>query len=450
MTEPQSHEVIPSAKRLMKSLRDVGYDFSSAVADIVDNSIEAGATKIEINVEFHGDKSFVTIADNGRGMTPEQIIEAMRFGSDRDYSKEDLGKFGLGLKTSSLSQCRFFAVASRTAKQDKAEAYCWDMDYVEKTDKWHVLSLEDKTWAPVVYDPLKKNTGTVVLWWKVDRMLGYEHPYGEHANKKLISMCRDLEEHLAMVFHRFLTGRVLGRETVRMSINGNPIKSWDPFVRYEAKTLVLPPIKLAIEHEGTKGEVLIEPYVLPSQQEFSTIEKFDSAAGPANWNQQQGFYIYRAGRMIQSGGWCRLRTPDEHTKLARIALSFSPDLDDALKLNVAKRQVQLPAEYRDAIDKIIQPIVKIARERYDRKDRRDSHASGGNLQWPRIDTSDPSQLALQLEKQPFKRIVPDDAPPQVWTLDEVEQKALSVAKPHEKSIIENVFERLRKKLWGQL
>ncbi len=170
------------------------------------------------------------------------------------------------------------------------------------------------------------------------------------------------------------------------------------------------------------------------------MEKFNSAAGPANWNQQQGFYIYRAGRMIQSGGWCRLRTPDEHTKLARIALSFSPDLDDAFKLNVAKRQVQLPVEYKDEIEKIVQSVVRIARERYDRKEKRDTHAS-------QTDTFSSTQLALQLEKQSFKRIEPD-APSQVWTLDEIEQKALGVAKPHEKNVIENVFERLRKKLGG--
>ena len=100
---------------------------------------------------------------------------------------------------------------------------------------------------------------------------------------------------------------------------------------------------------GSKATFLIEPFVLPHQQDWSSPEEFKNASGPANWNQQQGFYIYRSGRMSQSGGWCRLRTADEHSKLARVALSFFPSLDEAFRVNVTQIRVQLPAQVRDQI-----------------------------------------------------------------------------------------------------
>ncbi len=205
----------------MKSLRDLGYDFPAAVADIVDNSIEAGATIIAIDVEFDGDDSWVRITDNGKGMEPAQLREAMRYGAERDYDDEDLGKFGLGLKTASLSQCQRLSVASRT-NPDRANiaAYCWDMAHIEKTNKWEILPLERTGLGPAIHNPLKESKGTVVLWQKLDRILGFKHPYGESARKKLMSMCREAEEHLGMVFHRFLAGEV-PRRKLKILLNGN-------------------------------------------------------------------------------------------------------------------------------------------------------------------------------------------------------------------------------------
>ena len=106
-----------------------------------------------------------------------------------------------------------------------------------------------------------------------------------------------------------------------------------------------PPVTLHWnDHEGTRAEVLSpsKPFVVPHQADFSSAEAHAAAAGPLRWNRQQGFYVYRADRMIQSGGWSNLRTLDEHSKLARVALSFDPRLDDAFRINVAKMRVQLP------------------------------------------------------------------------------------------------------------
>ena len=307
-------EVIPSARRLIMSLRDMGYDFAQSVADIVDNSIEANASLVAIDIEFDGDDSWVRIADNGDGMRPDELREAMRYGANREYDLDDLGKFGLGLKTASLSQCQVLSVASRwNSRRADVAAYAWDLNHIERTNRWEILPLERNGLGPALRQPLRENTGTVVLWQRLDRLLGYKHPYGEAARKRLSRMCRDIELHLGMVFHRFLSRKA--RRRLRLLVNGNEIRPWDPYCRGESKTKALHKIVFRLEHEGAAGEVVLEPFVLPHQEDFSSPDAFRAASGPASWNQQQGFYIYRADRMIQSGGWSNLRAPDEHTEL---------------------------------------------------------------------------------------------------------------------------------------
>lgn len=360
-------EMIPSARRLIKSLRDMGYDFAQAVADVVDNAIEAKATMVAIDVEFDGDDSWVRITDNGKGMNPEEVREAMRYGAERDYDAEDLGKFGLGLKTASMSQCQRLSVASRSSPERAAiAAYSWDLAHIERTNRWEILPLERNGLHAAIREPLKDTTGTVVLWERLDRILGYKHPYGEMARKRLSQICRDIEAHLGMVFHKFLSGEARSRK-FKLLLNGNEIKPWDPFCRDERKTKALQPVVIPVEYEGVSGKVTLEPFILPPEDDFSSPDAFRNASGPAKWNQQQGFYIYRAGRMIQSGGWSNLRAPDEHTKLARVAVSFLPALDEAFKINVAKMRVQMPSAIRDTVRDAIVPVVKLAREIYDRK-----------------------------------------------------------------------------------
>lgn len=433
-------ELVPSAKRLIKSLRDMGYDFSQAVADIVDNSIEAKASLLAIDVEFDGDDSWVRIADNGKGMKPEELREAMRYGANREYEKEDLGKFGLGLKTASMSQCQRLSVASRW-NPDRADiaAYCWDLEHIERTNRWEILPLERNGIEPAIRLPLKDTSGTVVLWQRLDRILGYKHPYGEASRKRLSQTCREIELHLAMVFHRFLAGEIRNRR-FKILLNGNEIKPWDPFCRSEQKTRKLQTLRIKVEHEGVSGEVLFEPFVLPHQDDFSSPDAFRSASGPANWNQQQGFYIYRAGRMIQSGGWSNLRTPDEHTKLARVAVSFSPELDEAFKINVAKMRVQLPSSIRDAVREAIIPVTRIAREVYDRKSAKISaqttrKADGGKL--------GPPPAAASANEYSSAKDSAGAAAPALMTFEQWSQSLLKAATEKERTVLEAVIKRLQ-------
>ncbi|MCK4522385.1 MAG: ATP-binding protein [Nanoarchaeota archaeon] len=449
MTE--AHELIPSAKRLIKSLRDIGYDFSTAVADLVDNSIEAGATRIDILVEFDGDKSFVRISDNGKGMTVDELKEAMRYGSERAYNKEDLGKFGLGLKTASMSQCQCFYVASRTMEEiNFIPAFCWDLAHIEKTNKWEIIEPKEKQILSLLRDPLNEHKGTVVLWQRVDRMLGFKHPYGEPARKKLISMCRELEGYLAMVFHKFLAHET-SREPLEIYLNFNKIEPWDPFARNESETKELTHHKVKLIHEGARGKILLQPYILPTKEEFSSPDSFRHASGPKNWNQQQGFYIYRANRMIQSGGWCGIRTRDEHTKLSRIELNFSPVFDNAFKINVAKMSVQLPVQIKEDIEKVIMPAVRLAREHYDGKKKLSSKPSVQSKCTTQAPETDKKESGSNPDKSESSKSFGTSygIEPPKFLFEEMEEKAIEVATETEKPIIKQVFQRLRKSLFGE-
>lgn len=425
-----SIEVIPSARRLIKSLRDLGYDFVQAVADVVDNSIEAGASLVAIDIEFDGDESWVRIADNGKGMKPDELREAMRYGSERDYGDGDLGKFGLGLKTASMSQCSRLAVASRwNANRADIKAYAWDLEHIQRTNRWEILEFNHGDASHSIRQPLQDTTGTVVFWQRLDRILGYKHPYGEAARKQLSNMCRQAGQHLSMVFHRFLAGEIRGKK-LKILLNGNKINAWDPFCRNEPATILLDPIRIQVDHEGTLGEVVVEPYILPAQGAFSSPDAFRAASGPANWNQQQGFYIYRAGRMIQSGGWSNLHAPDEHLKLARVAVSFLPVLDEAFRINVAKMRVQLPAESRMAFREAIAPVRKRARFIYDRKTPE-----------PGIDTSlQMTHPAASLSAATPSRSEPASSP--LLTLKQWTERTMAKATAAERPVVAAVLSRL--------
>ncbi len=363
-------EIIPSAQRLVRSLRDVGYEFTTAIADLIDNSIEAKARTVWVDVVWGGESSYVTIADNGEGMALQDLKEAMRFGSERDYEVEDLGKFGLGLKTASLSQCTKFTVATRqNPTRADVNAYCWDVDHVTATNRWEILPVRTADLDDKVRQHLKDTTGTVIIWEQIDRILGYKKPDGESARRQIHAMCRELEDHLAMVFHRFLSGEVRGKR-LAIYVNENKVAPWDPFARSEKNTRKLEAVTLRLDGPNGRGDVIVEPFVLPHQSRFSSPEAFNRASGPEKWNRQQGFYIYRADRMIQSGGWSGLRALDEHRKLSRIAISFTPKLDEEFKINVAKMRVSLPAALRDAIGKSIASAVSLAEEEYRQSERK--------------------------------------------------------------------------------
>jgi hypothetical protein len=351
----------------MTSLRDIGYDLPGAVADLVDNSIDAGASTVRIDVCRKGERSFIRIADDGCGMTERVLDEAMRYGSRRRYTRDQLGKFGLGLKTASLSQCRRLTVASRSSLKGRVHVRRWDLDHVRSRDAWELERLMPSECPPYLLEPLGRGTGTTIMWEKLDRILAYARPEGERALRALEALSDAIAEHLTMVFHRYLAGETTARQRLRILLNGDRLEPWDPFARKEAATQKLARQRLTVDHAGRTHIVAVRPFVLPSQMQFSSPEAHAAAAGPRKWNRQQGFYIYRGDRMIQSGGWNRLRTTDEHSKLARVSVDIPGGLEELFQINVSKMKVSLPDELRPPLRALAAGVTTIAQTAYRRR-----------------------------------------------------------------------------------
>lgn len=357
--------LLPSARRLMDSLREIGYDLPSALADILDNSIAAQATHVDVSFMFDGPDSWIRVVDDGSGMTGSVLEEAMRYGTERSYEPDELGRFGLGLKTASLSQCRRLTVASRRGRERRRiEIRRWDLDHVARTNRWEALRIDPSNAPPELVNPLLDHPGTVVFWEGLDRVLDYRLPGGVAARHGFGRLADDVGAHLRMVFHRFLAGEAAGHRRVLMTINGSPLAAWDPYVRAEPHTRALTPQWISLPMEGGGIRIRVKPFVLPTQERFSSAAAHAVAAGPQRWNRQQGFYFYRSDRLIQAGGWSRLRTTDEHTKLARLSVDLPIGSEELFRVNVAKMRVSVPAALRDPLMAIASGVAAEAASSY--------------------------------------------------------------------------------------
>jgi hypothetical protein len=416
---PRSAAITPSAARLTESLRDIGYDFVAAVADIIDNSIMADASRVDIAIEFDGEASSVVITDDGAGMTANGLIEALRYGSRRAYSARDLGRYGLGLKTASLSQCRSVTVVTRTSNGfGQMAARMLDLDLIAEWDEWMVVEPVRDTAVESARERLADGCGTVVIWRKLDRVLPEKRPDGGWARRRLEAMAAKTAEHLGIVFHRYLEGTE-GRDLV-VTVNGEKVLPWNPFAPGEPARAELAPQRFEVVVGDVAGAVTLRRYILPARDQFSSAEQFDKLSGPLNWNRQQGLYIYRAGRLVQWGGWNGIRGIDEHTKLARAALDFDTDLDSVFNINVAKMRVSIPPQIRQMLERPINELCAHADDRYRKTSRRiardhtgDAAELRGGRPDPRSSVSPVGDVGLALraaamqagEYEAFRRIV---------------------------------------------
>lgn len=350
-------ELPPRASALVESLRDVGYSLQTALADVVDNSITAGARQIELLADTHGEHPAIGILDDGLGMTEEELFEAMRPGTTnpretRDPS--DLGRFGLGLKTASFSQCRRLTVVTR--RDDRISAAVWDLDKVAARDNWIVQVPDDPTklrWVDML-----GRSGTLVVWEKLDR------PTAKSQGGSRGDFVRQLSvtaRHIGFVFHRFLSGR--GR--VEVSLNGRAIEPIDPFHSHDGATQYHAEEQINLP----TGQVKIRPITLPHHQKVSKSD-WQKYAGPEGYVANQGFYLYRNRRLIVHGTWFRLARKLELTKLARVAIDIPNTMDEEWRIDVKKASAWPPAPVRKRLAKIVDRLVAASKRTYTERGRR--------------------------------------------------------------------------------
>ena len=361
----------------MESFRAVGYTLGAALADLVDNSIYAGALEVSIDFHWGGANSAIVVSDNGGGMDVETLVEAMRLGTfDPSEPREpkDLGRFGHGLKTASLSQCRLFTVASRKTGHQVVARY-WDLDLLRGEDEWLLRRGFPEGVNRFAHALERANQGTVVVWQKLDRVLQPEAGFGEATRDEFLQRGASIKQHLSMVFHRFLEGP----NPLRIAVNGDHLKPWDPFLRDHPKTQWLE--KEATDVFGKAIEV--RPYVLPYHT-FLTPEQHSRAGGQRGWNAMQGFYIYRARRLIVAGDYLGLKLLQEpHYSLARIQVDLPNTMDSEWQLDVKKASAIPPVGLRTRLDKIARITRKRAAAVYRHRARieRREHAGQEELVW---------------------------------------------------------------------
>jgi hypothetical protein len=318
-----SEETPPKAGAMINTFRAFGYNLQTAVADILDNSISAKAENIWIQYEWDGQKSWVSITDDGQGMDKDELIAAMTPGSkdpQDERDENDLGRFGLGLKTSSFSQCKALTVITKKKDQNLIKRH-WDLDFVNETGKWNLLDyLSDSKFM----DPLSElEKGTTVLWEKLDRLVGNTNRENQAALDVFLSEFESVEDHLSLVFHRYLE-----QHKIKIFVNGNKLEPWDPFMKLSTGTQLLAKESL----DGS--QVQVKCYALPHISMLSEEER--KKAKTEQWYDLQGFYIYRQNRLLLHGDWLSLFSKNEHFKNARILIDIPNNLDHEWKIDIKK------------------------------------------------------------------------------------------------------------------
>lgn len=369
-------ELLPDAARTIEGLRDTGYDFLTAVADVVDNSIAAEASRVSIHVSLAMDGELeVSVADNGYGMDRDELLNAMKYGSRVRETPASLGKFGLGLKTASTAICRQLTVITRPRTLAGPFVAQWDLDYVAAENKW-LLRLPDASAheRSLLEDVAGDDAGTVVIWRKVDRLLpsSYRDNMGAPARRALEKIVDSLRRHLALTYVRYLSGSN-DRPAVEIQLNDEPVVGWDPFWRAGSELLLEKEVK--IELDGAPAFLKLGAYVLPPRSELSDdqLREADLRA------DTQGFYVFREDRVISAGGWLGMFRIEPHLSLCRIDFSFDHRLDDALQIDIKKSRIRMLADLQEHIRRLITPARAEATERYRKNQRSEITTQGPSV-----------------------------------------------------------------------
>jgi hypothetical protein len=345
----------------MEGIRDFGYSLGAALADIIDNAIAKQASVVSVETTMFSETPFVAIVDDGEGMSDAELRAAMVLGSQdprMPRGQGDLGRFGLGLKTASFSQCRRMTVVTRANRVTSAAR--WDLDLVSKTDEW-LLEIPDKVdIAP--FAEMVADRGTAVVWEQLDRLLGDEP--GDSARTAATEAIDTAILHLSLVFHRFLKGEP-GLPKVRIVVNGRDLEPVDPFCTTHPATIKSPVENIHI----SDNVVRVQAFTLPHHSKVSKAD-WEKNAGPEGYLKNQGFYVYRSGRLIIHGTWFRLARQTHATQLCRVQIDLPNSLDADWKLDVKKASAQPPRIVRDRLRTLIENLGAPSRRVYDHRGTR--------------------------------------------------------------------------------
>lgn len=361
-------ENTPEAGSLVGSMRSMGYTFESAVADILDNSVTAGSKEIHIYFPTESSRCYVAILDDGCGMVKDELYVAMRYGSrasEEDRDKSDLGRFGLGMKAASLSQCRVMTVISK--KNGTISAYQWDYNKIKGQSKWLMLeySPEELTNVPHVDELSLKEHGTLVVWQDFDII---NKSSSGQVFLTLTEYKAKMIEYTGLIFHRFISAKKSDR--IDFFVNRHKVDALDPFLENHPKTMARKEIDLAVnDKDGIERHIKAQPYILPFIKDLSEKD-IKKLGGVENMRTRQGYYIYRNDRLIIWGKWFG-QPRGELTKNARIRVDIPNTLDDIWGIDVKKQNATIPSVIRNQLRRAVEETMNIAVRQQTHRGRRD-------------------------------------------------------------------------------
>lgn len=371
---------------LIESIRSIGYTFNSALADIVDNSISAEAKNIQIKLIPH--IPAIVIIDDGYGMSEEELDNAMDLGSKNPNdtrSAEDLGRFGLGLKSASFSQCRNLTVTS--LKNGKISSMTWDLQVVADKGEWFIeVNDEEKIKKlPYIDTLLQKKHGTIVQWTDFDRIKNANSDMTETINKLLL----DSYQYLALVFHKYIAAN-----KINIEVNGNPLEKRDPFLSYRKDTQSLKSEPIPVTN--TKNQqciVEVKPYILPYAKNLTAQDKV-MMGNYENMRSQQGFYVYRNNRLIIWGTWLHMMGVNELYKNARIEVNIPNTLDDIWEVDIKKASATIPGIIKQPLFAHVKKAISSSSSVYKKRGENTSSQVGHQVVWNVSEERDSYEITI--------------------------------------------------------
>ena len=398
------HDLInrPNPARLVLGLRETGYDFNMAAADIVDNSIAADADRVCVKVEMNADgDQFVYFGDNGHGMDENDVWNALQYGAPVREDLASLGKFGLGLKTASTAICRRLTVISRKSPDSPLVKLAWDLDHIAETGNWEMLREDLEPHERDAWEELCASgtqTGTLVVWSNCDRLLSkkFAAPGGANAQNAIKRLRKSLRGHLGTIYHRFLDPGDDRCRNAAITVNGEEVQPWNPFAVHGADQLISEADqKIGIESEDGEvaGAANIRAWILPHASGLDPDQKKLADITYKN----QGFYIYREGRLINHGGWLGMFRTHGHRVLLRIEFDIGHELDEVFYVDVKKSGIRFDTEIEEALKEMLNPIVREAQNRQKSGQQKSAAAVALNHR--------PANISIEAEKSTIKPVI---------------------------------------------
>lgn len=385
----QTRKNIPKADSLMGSMRSIGYTFESAIADIIDNSISAHAKNIQLSFPTEASNCFVSIMDDGVGLTEDELFNAMRYGStacEETRSDDDLGRFGLGLKAASLSQCRILSVVSK--KDGRTTAFQWNYNHILMSGEWDLIILPEKEQRSLPnYDVFNNQAnGTLVVWQDFDVI---DKATNGQIFTTLCAYKETVSDYVSLIFHRFLNNHSLSIKLNQLNIEGQ-----DPFLDTKKEKVTRQKvINLAIK--DSNGIVKVQPVILPFYKDL-TKKDVKLLGGDENLRTKQGYYIYRNDRLIIWGTWFGLQR-GELTKNARIRVDFPNSLDDIWKIDIKKQNASIPLQIRNSLKRAVTEAMNLSVKQQTHRGRKANVDEKIDYIWSRIQCRD-NQYAYEINR----------------------------------------------------